>query len=62
MALATVLTPLMVELIITGLRAGREAMKLVNSSDMKSLPDELKKELLTKRDALDAEFDRLTPP
>jgi len=56
-----VLDPLIIQLVITGLRAGREALKLVKTSDLDALPPEVKSELLAKRDALDAEFDRLMP-
>lgn len=62
MSVAAVLSPLVVELIITGLRAGREAIQLIKTNDLENLPPEVKAELLAKRDALDAEFDRLTPP
>lgn len=58
---ALALSPLVIELIITGLRAGREAIQLIKTSDLEALPDEVKAELLAKRDALDAEFDRLAP-
>lgn len=61
-ATAAILSPLVIELIITALRAGREALQLIKTSNLESLPDEVKAELLAKRDALDAEFDRLTPP
>ncbi len=56
-----VLTTEMVMLIITGLRAGREAIQLLKTSDLEALSPEIKAELLAKRDALDAEFDRLMP-
>ncbi len=56
-----ILTPLMVELIITALRAGREALQLIKTSNLEELPAEVKTELLAKRDVLDAEFDRLIP-
>lgn len=55
------LDPLMIQLIITALRAGREALSLLKTADLEELPPEVKAALLTKRDELDAEFDRLMP-
>ncbi len=61
-AVVAVLTnPLVIELVVTGLRAGREAMKILKTADLESLPPDIKAELLRKRDELDAEFDRLMP-
>lgn len=56
-----VLDPLMIQLIITGLRAGREALLLLRKTDLEELPPEVKAALIAKRDELDAEFDRLMP-
>ena len=55
------LDPLMIQLIITALRAGREALSLLQKTDLESLPPEVKAALLVKRDELEAEFDRLMP-
>ncbi len=61
-AVVAILTnPLVIELVVTGLRAGREAMKILKTADLESLPPDIKAELLRKRDELDAEFDRLMP-
>lgn len=56
-----VLDPLMIQLIITGLRAGREALLLLQKTDLDELPPEVKAALIDKRDKLDAEFDKLMP-
>ena len=58
---AVLSNPLVIELVVTGLRAGREALKILKTADLDELSPELKAELLRKRDELDAEFDRLMP-
>lgn len=60
-AIAILSNPLVIELVVTGLRAGREAMKILKTADLEALPPDIKAELLRKRDELDAEFDRLMP-
>lgn len=59
--IAILSNPLVIELVVTGLRAGREAMKILKTADLEQLPPDIKAELLKKRDELDAEFDRLMP-
>ncbi len=57
-----VLDPLTIQLIITGLRAGREALKLLKLAALDDLPPEIRDQLLKRSDALNAEFDDLVPP
>ncbi len=56
------LDPAMIQLIITGLRAGREALLLLKMAKLDELPPEVRDQLIKRRDELDAEFDNLMPP